>query len=92
MKYLYPIMSGRIIPFFIGRDARGLDMLIEEVYVYKSNYKLQSLALWVPLATLEFAILDMLGKIADKTMGEKASHICNDGMVLEGRHHRAALG
>jgi L-alanine-DL-glutamate epimerase-like enolase superfamily enzyme len=43
--------------------------LLEEVYVYQSNYKLQSLALWVPLATIEFAILDMLGRIAKKPMG-----------------------
>jgi L-alanine-DL-glutamate epimerase-like enolase superfamily enzyme len=56
-------------PFFIGKDARDLDNLLEEVYVYQSNYKLQSLALWVPLATIEFAILDMLGRIAKKPMG-----------------------
>lgn len=66
---LYPIQVNRLQPFFIGKDARDLDMLLEEVYVYQSNYKLQSLALWVPLATIEFAILDMLGRIANKPMG-----------------------
>lgn len=66
---LYPIQVNRLQPFFIGKDARNLDELLEEVYVYQSNYKLQSLALWVPLATIEFAILDMLGRIADKPMG-----------------------
>lgn len=69
LMYLYPIFLGRLQPFFIGKDARDLEQLLEEVYVYKSNYKLQNLALWVPLATLEFAILDMLGKIAGKSMG-----------------------
>ncbi|NND07876.1 MAG: mandelate racemase/muconate lactonizing enzyme family protein [Saprospiraceae bacterium] len=68
-RYLYPIFLGRLQPFFIGKDARDLEQLLEEVYVYKSNYKLQSLALWVPLATLEFAMLDLLGKIASKPMG-----------------------
>ena len=42
---------------------------MEEAYVHQSNYKLQSLALWVPMATIEFAILDMLGRIANKPLG-----------------------
>ncbi len=66
---LYPVQVNRLQPFFIGKDARNLDELLEEVYVYQSNYKMQSLALWVPLATIEFAILDMLGRIANKPMG-----------------------
>ena len=68
-RSLYPIQVNRLQPFFIGKDARDLEALLEEVYVYQSNYKLQSLALWVPLATIEFAILDMLGRIANKSMG-----------------------
>jgi L-alanine-DL-glutamate epimerase-like enolase superfamily enzyme len=66
---LYAIQVNRLQPFFLGKDARDLDNLLEEVYVYQSNYKLQSLALWVPLATIEFAILDLLGRIAKKPMG-----------------------
>ena len=68
-RSLYPIQVNRLQPFFLGKDARDLEALLEEVYVYQSNYKLQSLALWVPLATIEFAILDMLGRIANKPMG-----------------------
>jgi len=67
---LYPIFTVRLQPFFSGKDARDWEQLLEEVYVYKSNYKLQNLALWVPLATIEFAVLDMLGKIAQKPIGE----------------------
>ena len=70
MIYLYPIFVQRLQPFFIGKDATEWEALLEEVYVYKSNYKLQNLALWVPLATIEFAVLDMLGKIAGKSIGE----------------------
>ncbi len=77
MVSLYPIFVNRIQPFFEGKDARELEQLLEEVYVYKSNYKLQSLAVWVPLATLEFAILDLLGKAAHQSIGE----------VLGGVHH-----
>lgn len=67
---VYPILVKRMKPFFIGKDARNLEALLDKVYVYKSNYKLQSVALWVPLATIEFAILDMLGHIANKSMGQ----------------------
>ncbi|MCM5663179.1 mandelate racemase/muconate lactonizing enzyme family protein [Galbibacter mesophilus] len=66
MHYLYPILTKRVAPFFVGKDARELDKLIEEVYTYKSNYKMQSYAVWVPVATVEFAILDLLGRIANK--------------------------
>lgn len=70
MISLYPIFINRLQPFFIGKDARKLEALLEEVYVYKSNYKVQNLALWVPMATIEFAILDLLGKIAQKSIGQ----------------------
>jgi L-alanine-DL-glutamate epimerase-like enolase superfamily enzyme len=70
MKSLYPIFTNRLQPFFPGKDARDWEQLLEEVYVFGSNYKLQNLALWVPLATIEFAVLDLLGKIAGKSMGE----------------------
>lgn len=70
MKTFYPVFVQRLQPYFIGKDARNLEALLEEVYVYQSNYKFQSLALWVPVATLEFAILDMLGRIAGKSLGQ----------------------
>jgi L-alanine-DL-glutamate epimerase-like enolase superfamily enzyme len=75
MKHLYPIFVNRIQPFFIGKDARDWEKLLDEVYVYKSNYKLQNLAFWVPLATLEFAILDLLGKLANRSIGELIGEI-----------------
>ncbi len=70
MISLYPVFTNRLQPYFIGKDARNLESLIDGVYVYQSNYKMQSLALWVPLATIEFAILDMLGRIAGKSIGQ----------------------
>lgn len=82
METLYPIFVKRMQPFFIGKDARDLETLLEQVYVYKSNYKLQSIAIWVPLATIEFAILDMLGKIANKPMGQLIGEIHNPEIKL----------
>lgn len=79
---LYPVLVNRLQPFFIGKDARDLENLLEEVYVYKSNYKLQNLSLWVPQATIEFAILDMLGRIAGKSMGELIGEIHNPRIAV----------
>ena len=70
MISLYPIFVNRIQPFFTGKDARFWEKLTGEAYVYQSNYKLQSLALCIPLATLEFAVLDLLGKISGRPIGE----------------------
>jgi L-alanine-DL-glutamate epimerase-like enolase superfamily enzyme len=69
MEVLYPIFAKRIAPYFIGKDARDLENLMEEVTVYESNYKATGLAIFVPMATLEFAILDMFGKMSNRSIG-----------------------
>ena len=81
-RSLYPIHVNRLQPFFIGKDARDLESLLEEVYVHESNYKLQSLALWVPLATIEFAILDMLGRLANLPLGRLFGDIHNPKVAV----------
>ncbi|MFN6204749.1 MAG: mandelate racemase/muconate lactonizing enzyme family protein [Acidobacteriota bacterium] len=66
MDRLFPIFLRNIRPFFLGKDARELDLILERVYVYDFNFRLNGLALGLPLATLEFAILEMLGRIASR--------------------------
>mgnify|MGYP000880103270 CR=1 FL=1 len=70
MRLLYPIFVKSLQPFFIGQDARRLDALMEKAYIYNLNYRCKGYALGIPVATIEFAILDMMGKIAGKPMGE----------------------
>ena len=70
MPYLHPIQTQLVNPYFVGKDARDLDSLVDGVYLHRNNYKLQGMALWIPVATIEFAILDMLGNIAGVPMGE----------------------
>lgn len=77
MKSLYPVFVHRLQPYFIGKDARDLEKLLDEVYVYQSNYKLQGLALWIPLATIEFAILDLFGRLSSKPMGDLIGEVVN---------------
>ena len=67
--YLDKIFKTLVAPFFIGKDARDLDNLLWELYRTRDNYKLYGIALWCPQAWIEFAILDMLGRIAGKPMG-----------------------
>jgi L-alanine-DL-glutamate epimerase-like enolase superfamily enzyme len=68
--YLHPILQRLVIPYFLGKDARDLEEHLFGVYRHQDNYKLQGLALWCPVAWVEFALLDMLGRIAGKSMGE----------------------
>ena len=68
--YLYPILKRLVIPYFIGKDARDLESHLFGVYRHQSNYKLQGIALWCPLAWVEFALLDMMGRVADKSIGQ----------------------
>jgi L-alanine-DL-glutamate epimerase-like enolase superfamily enzyme len=82
LRSLYPIFTNLLQPFFLNKDARDLDLIMERVYVYKFNFRLGGLALGVPLATIEFAILDMMGRIANKPMG---------ALIGEIRHPRVGV-
>ncbi|HVX65034.1 MAG TPA: mandelate racemase/muconate lactonizing enzyme family protein [Bryobacteraceae bacterium] len=77
MNTLYPIFLRNLQPFFLGKDARELDLILEKVYIYNFNFRLNGLALGLPLATIEFAILDMLGRIARKPVAELIGEIHN---------------
>lgn len=75
MRNLYPIFLRRIQPFLIGKDARELDLILERILVYDFNFRFSGISLGIPLATAEFAILDMLGRIAGKPVGELIGEI-----------------
>ncbi len=70
MNVLHPILNRLVIPYFIGKDARDLEAHLFGVYRYQSNYKLQGLALWCPVALVELAILDLLGRLSGKSLGD----------------------
>ena len=69
-QYLYPMLNQQVIPYFIGQDARDLEDHLWGVYRHSSNYKLQGLAYWCTIAWVEFALLDMLGRIAGKSIAD----------------------
>jgi L-alanine-DL-glutamate epimerase-like enolase superfamily enzyme len=75
MDRLYPIFLRNLRPFFLGKDARDLDLILEKVYVYNFNFRYQGIALGLPLATIEFAILDLLGRMAGRSLGQLIGEI-----------------
>ena len=70
MRDTFPIFLRRVAPFFIGKDARKIESLLDDLYRTGSNYKWQGLAFWVCVAAAEIAILELLGKASGKSIGE----------------------
>jgi L-alanine-DL-glutamate epimerase-like enolase superfamily enzyme len=77
MRTLFPIFLENLQRFFLGKDARELDLILEKVYIFGFNFRYNGIALGLPLATIEFAILDMLGRIAKKPVGQLIGEIHN---------------
>ena len=71
----YPAFLNILIPFFTGKDARDLDELI--YMVSETRVKNQGIPYCVQIATLEFAILDMLGNIAGVPAGRLLGEVLN---------------
>ncbi len=68
--YLDRILKNLVVPAFLKKDARDLENLLWEAYRHDDNYKLYGIALWSPLAWVEMAVLDMLGRIGNKSIGQ----------------------
>lgn len=77
MNLLYPIFVNRIQPVFIGQDARRLDELLEKALIFGLNFRLGGQGIGIPLATIEFAILDLMGRISGKSVGQLIGKIHN---------------
>jgi L-alanine-DL-glutamate epimerase-like enolase superfamily enzyme len=71
----YPAFLNILIPFFTGKDVRNLDELI--YIVSETRVKNQGIPFCVQIATLEFAILDMLGNIAGVPAGRLLGDVLN---------------
>lgn len=67
---LYSLFNNRVKPIFEGKDARDLEDLFDALYVHNLNYKWQGVAFWVCAAVMEFAVLDLLGKTFNLSVGE----------------------
>jgi len=88
-RHSYPIFVNRLVPSFVGKDARDLDQLIYRVS--ETNVKSQGVPFCVQLAMLEFAILDMLGNISDKPVGLLIGDMLNPEVSIYLGHHYTNL-
>ncbi|MGA2267019.1 MAG: mandelate racemase/muconate lactonizing enzyme family protein [Bryobacteraceae bacterium] len=68
MEDFIPILLRRVIPHFLGKDARDLENLVDAVYI--ANYKMAGQAFWCPVAYVEQSLFDLMGKAAHKPAGE----------------------
>ncbi len=68
MEDYIAILYRRVVPTFLNKDARDIETLIDDVYTV--NYKLAGQAFWCPVAYVEQAIFDLLGKTAKLPAGE----------------------
>lgn len=67
-KQGYPLFKNTLHRHFVGKDARDLDHLI---YLASERFvKIQGVPLCVQIATIEFALLDLLGNIAGRPVRE----------------------
>ncbi len=82
MSTYFPIFLKKLQPYFIGKDALDLDLILERILYFSLNFRLNGIALGIPLATIEFAILDMLGHISGKSMGQLVGEIHNTDVAF----------
>lgn len=82
LSTLFPVFLKNLQSYFIGQDARELDLILERIYIYNFNFRYNGITLGLPLATIEFAILDMLGHIAGKPVGQLIGEIHNPEVAV----------
>jgi len=71
----YPMVPQALAHHFVGKDARDLDRLIFNAT--ELNVKRQGIPLCVHVAGIEFAILDLLGTMANKPAGQLIGDLIN---------------
>lgn len=77
IRHYIPIFKELVAPWFIGRDARDLESLVDEVYV--KNYKLAGQPFWCPVAYIEQSCFDLLGK----TVGNSVFNLMGGARRME---------
>ena len=64
MEFLLPILQKLIQPFFIGKDARDLEQILETIAHDRGVYKYSGIPLFNCIGQMEIAVMDLLGKAA----------------------------
>jgi L-alanine-DL-glutamate epimerase-like enolase superfamily enzyme len=70
LSHALSLLSNLVVPFFIGKDARDLESLVDGVYTAGRNYKYAGMPFWNCVGHIEVSLFDLLGKVAGKPVGE----------------------
>lgn len=70
MQHLLSMLKGLVLPHFVDKDARDLPQLVDNAYRLNSNYKYAGMPLWNCIGSVEIAVWDLLGKVAQKPVYE----------------------
>lgn len=68
MEDYIPIFRNKVVPMLVGKDARDIETLLDDIYI--ANYKMAGQAFWCPVAYAEQCIFDLLGKSSKKRVAE----------------------
>jgi L-alanine-DL-glutamate epimerase-like enolase superfamily enzyme len=81
-RYLFPMLKELVIPAFVGRDVRELESLVNEVYIFRSNYKYQGTPFWNCVAYVEASLFDLLGKVTNRSVGDLVGEVWRDEIPI----------
>ncbi len=70
IKITSDLIKKLIIPVFLRKDARNIELLVEDMFYNSSAYKFTGLPLWNGVGHVELAIFDLLGQVAKKPVYE----------------------
>lgn len=84
-KVSYPMVPLALEQHFVGQDARELDLLVFNAT--ERNVKRQGIPLNVHVAGIEFAILDMMGTIAQLPAGQLVGDLIRTEVPIYLGHH-----
>ena len=63
------LLQNLVVPFFLGKDMRNLEILLAEIPGFRRGYKFAGMPYWNSVGHIELSVLDMLGKTANKPAG-----------------------
>lgn len=66
MQHLYSLLKGLVLPHFVAKDARDVATLADNAYRLNSNYKYAGMPLWNCIGSVEIAVWDLLGQLAQQ--------------------------
>jgi L-alanine-DL-glutamate epimerase-like enolase superfamily enzyme len=70
MANCYPLFLRQVAPVFLTQDARKLESLLWDVYRARDNYKYQGLSLWICVAAVEMALLELMAQTAKRPLAD----------------------